>query len=201
MPGPRTRDQQAEKRIATKVEKLKTSAKHDATKKFADRLRDLSLVVEAHRSLTGGGQGGYKQAHALNRAALVLLCGHFQGFVLDLFQETWEGTYPGSYGEWLVRGFSNPWPSDIDALFKYVGQTSLTATVDARKTKLPSPGIKAPTVVRAGRTKYTVRAVIQEMILVRNQSAHGGRLSVSLRDVTNYLEDTVLLALAMDAAV
>jgi hypothetical protein len=201
MPTRPPRDQQADKRVRAKVNKLTSSARHGATRAYGARLEDLLLLIQAHRSLTGGGQGGYKQAHALNRAALVLLCGHFHGFVLDLFQETWEIRYPGSFGAWLVRGFHNPWPAQVDAIFGYVGHPRLMAWVEARPTMLPAPNVRAPTAVRNGRTKYTVRAVIEEMIVVRNESAHGGRLGLRLRDVTNYLEDTVLLALAMDAAV
>lgn len=202
MPGP----QSAGVRISTEISRISSVATHAATRAYADRLADLLTLVAAHHALQGDGQGGHRTAYALNRAALVVLTGHFQGFAVDLFEEAWQAKYPGSVPARLTRGLSNPWPREIDALYESLGRKRICRALEPRtsKTSVPESDLvtySEPTLVRAGRTRYQLQSVVGEMVAMRNQSAHGGMLNIRLRDVTNYLVDTVVLALTLDSAV
>ena len=197
--------QTSKARVGAALARLRAAPRHAALIRYADRLGDVDVLVDAHLSLAGAGQGGSREAYAINRAALVILVGHFAEFVVDMFEEVWAASYgAGSLPARLTENFNNPWPKDIDTLFKSLGHTSLTIAVDPRRAKRDSDHhVATPTVVREPkrRTDYKVRAVVAELVHMRNASAHGGSVHVRMRDVTNYLDDTVLLAIAIDRVV
>lgn len=56
-------------------------------KQLKARLVDLDQLNRAHRMFTGGRQGRWWFTEPLNRAAVVLLCSHFEGFLEDIFEE------------------------------------------------------------------------------------------------------------------
>ena len=201
--GVRDRTQTSEARVALAVARLRGAPRHTALSRYADRLGDIGVLVEAHLALAGAGQGGSREAYAINRAALIILTGHFAGFVVDLFEETWAERYgPNSIPARLTDNFNNPWPGEIDKLYRSLGRTGFVALVDPRGGKIDADvrRHRLPTLVREPRrrTDYRVRAVISELVQIRNASAHGGSVLVRMRDVTNYLDDTVALAVAMD---
>ncbi len=198
--------QSSKERVSLAIGRLRAAPRHASLSRYADRLADIEVLIDAHISLAGPGQGGSRQAYALNRAALVILTGHFAGFVVDLFEEVWATKYgAGSVPARLTDNFNNPWPKEIDRLYRSLAHTSLTISVDPRpaKSMVDHRTLSTPTQVREPRrrTDFQVRSVVAELVQIRNASAHGGSVLVRMRDVTNYLDDTVALAIAMDAAV
>ena len=205
MAGRRPRSQTSKSRVAAAITRLRKSPKHLALSRYGDRLGDVAVLVEAHLALAGAGQGGSREAHALNRAAITTLTGHFAGYVIDLFDECWAIKYgANSVPARLTDNFNNPWPAEIDKLYRSLGHSGLTLSCDPRASKLDAEVRRhiLPTLVREPRrhTDYRTRTVIAELVQIRNASAHGGSVLVRMRDVTNYLDDTVALAMAMDRA-
>ena len=199
------RDQSAGVRAATEIARL-NAGRHQTTRDLAARLDDLVQMIRAHEGLKGKGQGGSRKLYALNRAAVIMLTGHFQSFITDLFSEVWASQYPGSSPDRLVSGFGNPWPDEVDSLFGLLGFDKVTRIVEPRKamtsrSRQVLSRLTEPDQVRAGRAKYQARSVVGELVAMRNRSSHGAQLRLRLRDVTNYLIDVVRLALALDGAV
>lgn len=197
--------QAADARIQRQVARLTAaSSRHRAVADYALRLDDLLQLVRAHHAVGGTGAGRRRGLDAVDRAALVMLTGHFQGFVSDLFVEVWGQKFPGSPGEALLARlrFNNPWPDDIDRLFEVLGHKTITKTAEARSTADRSEPPKAatrPTFVRK-RKQHQVRQVIAEMVGLRNAAVHGGAaVQVKLGDVTRSLIDAVTLAIRMSA--
>lgn len=195
----------AEARIEHEIDRLVTaSLKQQAIANFADRLQDLLQVVVAHQAHGGTGPGKRVGLEAVNRAALVMLTGHFQGFVTELFLESWSRKYPGSDIDALMTRirFNNPWPSDIDALYELVGVSEITQKAEKRPTASkagPPRSVKAPHFSRA-RSQHQVRQVVAELVAIRNRVVHGGRdVTIRMSDVTSYLADCVTLSIRMSA--
>jgi hypothetical protein len=193
----------ADVRVGYEIKRLASATtKYQSVRDFASRLDDLQQLVTAHQAASGKSPGKRVGLDALNRAALVMLTGHFQGFVTDLFVEAWTSRYPGSSVEPALARFrfNNPWPDDIDSLFELIGQAKLTTEAEWRPSASkagPTRGSTAPVFVRA-RSGHQVRQVIAEMVSLRNRAVHGQRdVAVRMSDVTNYLTDCVTLSLRM----
>ncbi len=58
-----------------------------ALTQLKDRLGDLDQLNRAHGMFTKGRKGRQWFTMPLNRAAIVLLCAHFEGFLEDIFEE------------------------------------------------------------------------------------------------------------------
>jgi hypothetical protein len=197
----------AEERIQNQIDRLlSVSSSGDALGDLADRLGDLLQLAKAHRTSGGTRAGRRYGLDALNRAGLVMLTGHFQGFVTDLFVEAWKRKYPGSDPEpALARfGFNNPWPKDIDALFALLGYSKLATTKaewrQSGSSAGPPDSIAEPAFARE-RRKHRGYQVLAEMVRLRNRAVHGGRdVTATLNDVTFYLADVVSFAIHIEAA-
>ena len=127
----------ADVRIGYDLKRLRVSgSSYTAIADLANRLEDLLQLVRAHQAASGTGPGKRVGIDAVNRAALVMLTGHFQGFVTDLFAEAWTARFPGSDAQPVLARFrlNNPWPSDIDALFALLGQPKITERAERRPT-------------------------------------------------------------------
>lgn len=194
--------QAADARIQRQLDRISSFKGHAAVSAYGHRLGDLLQLVEAHQAKGGKAQGRRANLEAVDRAALVMLTGQFQGFVMDLFVDTWDGRYPSASGAALLEQlrFNNPNPGDIDQLFAVMGVKSITSLAEPRRAASkdgPAKGTTEPLFVRA-RKKHQARQVIAEMVVLRNASAHGSTLvKIQLADVTGYLIDTVLLAIGM----
>lgn len=197
--------QTADARIRGQVARLVASPKHKAVTDYAMRLDDLLQVVAAHQASGGAKAGRRSGLYAVDRAALVVVTGHFQGFIADLFVEIWNRKYPNSSGETVLARlrFNNPWPADIDNLFDVVGHKAITKAAEKRKSASaaePPKTLTQPAFVRA-RSRHQVRQVVAEMVRLRNATVHGGTsVNLKLSDVTSYLTETVTLAVRMSAA-
>lgn len=154
---------------------------------LADRLRDVDDLMEAH--------GHVQVAHAphdpsyeldgMNRAAVLMLSAHFEGFLEELMRESLAAIDPQLDADPLLRGFGNPWPNRIDELFSFLGM------------RRPSHDIgweEAPS--------SHVRDRLEQLVRIRNQVAHGQiDVAVARRDVTSLRSYVEGFARGMDAAV
>ncbi len=196
--------QTADARIQREVARLVASSTHTAVTDYARRLDDLLQVVHAHQAAGGTSVGRRRRLDAVDRAALVMVTGHFQGFVSDLFVEVWSQTYPKSPGEAVLARlrFNNPWPNDIDDLFEIIGHKRITKAVEMRKsasTDGPLKTLTQPAFVRE-RSRHQVRQVVAEMVCIRNAIVHvRTTVNLKLSDVTSYVTETVTLGLRMSA--
>ena len=196
--------QAADVRTAQAIARLSTHVKYKAVDNYRARLETVEQVILAQLALGGRGQGGHRKTEAVNRAALVMLTGQFQGFVQDLFVEAWNaGHSVNADPEALLQAgrFQNPWPAAIDDLFELISVTMITKRNEPRSsalgTKPRSRTITVPVFARAQR-RHQVRQVVAEMVAIRNRIVHGNAgISLRLRDVTVYLSDTVYLAVGM----
>lgn len=154
---------------------------------LADRLRDVDDLMDAHAHV--------QVAHAphdpdyeldgMNRAAVLMLSAHFEGFLEELMRESLAAIDPQLDADPLLRGFGNPWPNRIDELFSFLGM------------RRPSHGIcweEAPS--------SHVRDRLEQLVRIRNQVAHGQiDIAVARRDVTSLRGYVEGFARGMDAAV
>jgi RiboL-PSP-HEPN len=85
------------------------------------RLADVDQLMNAHTALAGPKPGRKYEVVGINRAAVLMLSAHFEGFVEDLFAEALVAVNPALRGEPVTRGFHNPWPDRIDELFAALG--------------------------------------------------------------------------------
>jgi hypothetical protein len=154
---------------------------------LADRLRDVDDLMDAHAHV--------QAAHAphdpdyeldgMNRAAILMLSAHFEGYLEELMRESLAAIDPQLDADPLLRGFGNPWPNRIDELFSFLGMRQPSHRIsweDASSTH--------------------VRERLEHLVRVRNQVAHGQiDVVVYRRDVTDLRGCVEGFARGMDAAV
>jgi RiboL-PSP-HEPN len=167
------------------------------------RMNDIQQLIEAHTALTqfqrarkaaeeaGGGlkkisvvvdnlvsapkQGRRTEVDAINRAAMVLLTAHLQGYIEDLYAESAKALLSGSVKDVNaltsrgLSGFSNPHAYRIDGLFASVGLRNSTSGISWQRASNKS--------IKKRLTMY-----IQE----RNAIAHGKKNRVHKAKVIAY---------------
>lgn len=134
------------------------------------RLRDVDQLMAAHETVGGLEPGRRYDVEGLNRAAVLMLCAHFEGYVEDVMREVLGALNPSLDATPLLGGFHNPWPDRIDELFAFLGMNN------------PS---KAISWQRASNT--SVRDNLGNLVRTRNRIAHGTTgVSVRKADVTRY---------------
>jgi len=137
---------------------------------LTDRLTDIDQLARAHAAVGGSQRGRRWDVQALNRAQLVLLCAHFEGYLEDLMAEAIAAINGALEPAALTRGFHNPWPDRIDQLYAFLGMTSPARTIAWRKA-----------------SNKTVRANLEDMVRTRNKLAHGTTgVTVYKTDVDRY---------------
>jgi len=101
--------------------------------------RELEKILEVVESLvTAPGRGRRAEVEALNRAAIVLLSAHLQGYIEDLFNESAEILLSNKVRDITAlieqnrSGFSNPHAYRIDRLFASIGMPEITAGLSWR---------------------------------------------------------------------
>jgi hypothetical protein len=139
-----------------------------ALKSLGRRLRDLDQLEAAHMAV-GKGKKWARGTAAINRAAVVLLCAHLEGFVEDLFSEGLKVLYPRLSPKKLVDQFRNPWCAQVDDLFGFLGIEEITKLVSF--TPL---------------SNQKVRAGIDGLVRSRNKIAHGALTSAYVADVRSW---------------
>jgi hypothetical protein len=134
------------------------------------RLSDVDDLMNAHAAVGGTERGRRYGVEGLNRAAVVMLCAHLEGFVEDLFTEAFEAVHDCLNSRPLISRFHNPWPDQIDSLFAAVGLPKASRGISWR---------------RAG--EAAVVRNLEELVRTRNKIAHGGtEVDVSKATVTRF---------------
>lgn len=112
--------------------------------------------MAAHAAVGGTLRGRRFEVEALNRASVLLLCAHFEGYLEDLMAEALSAINGSLQPTALTHGFHNPWPHRIDELFKFLGMSEPSKAISWQKA-----GNKA------------VRENLSELVRTRNRLAHG----------------------------
>lgn len=168
---------------------------------LAKRLDDVDRLLEAHQALSrfrrietvaigatnivraleiaqsafaGPLRGRRWGMDALNRAGIVLLTAHLEGYLEDLFKEAAEAVVNArfdtqyydlqSFAGQAITRFHNPSPQNVKELFMRLGIRDLLDTVEW-----------------AGVPNGEVRKHLGDLVSLRNQIAHGEQPSVTRR--------------------
>jgi hypothetical protein len=126
--------------------------------------------MAAHTTVGGLDPGRRYDVEGLNRAAVVMLCGHLEGYVEDLMREALAKLDQRIDASPLLAGFHNPWPDRIDQLFVFIGMSRPCRSISWQ---------------RAG--NKAVRDNLEDLVATRNRIAHGATgVAVRRSDVTRY---------------
>jgi len=182
------------------------------------RMRDIEQLLEAHKALTqfqrarraveeaGGGllqisevvdrlvsepgRGRRTEVDALNRAAIVLLCAHLQGYVEDLFSEAARVLLSSTVKnvevliEQGMSSFSNPHAYRIDRLFASIGLPTITNNLSWQRA-----------------SNESIKRRLTEYIRTRNGIAHGSQDGVTKQKVVKFKRFVEVFARNFDEAV
>lgn len=85
--------------------------------------------MAAHQAVGGPNRGRRFEVVGLNRAAVVMLAAHFEGYLEDVFREAFLALPGGLDPAHVVSRFSNPSPTNINKLFSVIGMTKPTTSV------------------------------------------------------------------------
>ena len=141
-----------------------------ALKGMTDRLRDVDQLLAAHEAVTGTERGRRFDVEGLNRAAVLMLSSHFEGFLEELMAEALHAIHPSLNSPTLTGSFHNPWPDRIDDLYAFLGMEK-----PARK------------VSWQGANNASVRRNLEELVRTRNKLAHGTTgVAIYKRDVRRF---------------
>jgi len=185
---------------------------------LSERMKDIEQLIQAHSALTqfrtarnaaqraGGslasistvvarlvkapGRGRRAEVGAVNRAAIVLLCAHLQGYVEDLHAEAAKALFGNmridvdSLVQHAQDHFSNPHADRIEQLFWSLGVQRVLEDISWQRT-----------------SNRTVRGRLTGYIRLRNRIAHGSQESVSLAQVRQFKQFVELFAQRFDARV
>lgn len=124
--------------------------------RLTDRLKDVDQLMIAHRAIAGSARGRKFEVVGINRAAILLLCSHFEGYLEDLMAEALEAVNPKLVPDVLTYGFHNPWPDRIDDLFAFLGMAKPSKNISWRKA-----------------SNKSVRDNLGDLVRTRNKLAHG----------------------------
>lgn len=151
-------------------------------------LRQISQVVD--KLVSPPGRGRRAEVDALNRAAMVLLSAHLQGYVEDLYSETAQCLLSNKVKdvEALIRhgrdSFSNPHANKIEQLFCSLGISRITDGISWQKAR-----------------NRSIRKRLTEYVRIRNRIAHGIQEPVSKAKVEQFKRFASLFAEKFDEKV
>jgi hypothetical protein len=160
--------------LLTAHEVLTKMQRADAAQKRGPR--DLSALPEIIAALvTKPGRGRRREVEALNRASIVLLCAHLQGYVEELFGEAAEALLGSTVQdvkalvEEATSRFSNPHAYRIDRLFASIGLPRVTQGLAWQNCE-----------------NETVKRKLTTYIELRNEIAHGKQITVRKAKVDGF---------------
>jgi hypothetical protein len=137
---------------------------------LSDRLRDIDELMAAHAARAGTLRGRRYDVAALNRASVLLLSAHLEGYLEDLMAEAIHAIDPQLNPARVNAGFANPKPDRIDDLFGFLGLSK------------PSNAVKWRNAPNA-----RVKQKLRDLVDARNRIAHGRTgVRVLKDDVTSY---------------
>jgi hypothetical protein len=112
--------------------------------------------MAAHAAVGGLDPGRRFEVEGLNRAAVLMLSAHFEGYLEEVMAEALAPLNARLDPHPLTSGFHNPWPDRIDDLFAFLGMDKPTRAISWQ---------------RAGNA--AVRSNLEKLVRTRNQIAHG----------------------------
>src|SRR5438067_1514089 len=118
---------------------------------LTERLSDVDQLMKAHEAVGGLEPGRRYDVEGLNRATVLMLCAHFEGYVEDVMTEALAALNTNLDAEPLLANFHNPWPERIDGLFTFIGM------------ERPSRGISWQ-----GANNASVRTNLENLVRTRN---------------------------------
>lgn len=127
-----------------------------ALARLADRLKDVDELMNAHGAIAGPKRGRKFEVEGINRAGILMLCSHFEGYLEDLMAEALEAVNPKLVPDVLTYSFHNPWPDRIDDLFGFLGMASPSKKISWQKA-----------------SNKSVRVNLGDLVRTRNKVAHG----------------------------
>ena len=198
----------------TRTEKSKVVSK--AYDNLSNRLKDIDQLMQAHTALTqfqrarkaaekAGGEltkisevvdklvspprrGRRHEVGALNRAAIILLCAHLEGYIEDIFSETAMILLKDRKEEdinWHIEqslsSFSNPHADRIDRLFASIGLLRITNKLSWQKA-----------------SNRSIKNRLTSYITLRNKLAHGEQERVDKATVIRFMNFVKVFAKKFD---
>lgn len=152
---------------------------------LGSRLEDVDQLMAAHAEMGGAERGRRFNVEGLNRAAIVMLCAHFEGYLEEVLSEAVQALDSKLDAGVLTARFNQPTPKNVDNLFAFLGMNKPSQGVSWRK---------------AGND--TVRSNLNSLVETRNKIAHGTTgLTVHKADVTRYRKYVVGFCERFDALV
>lgn len=152
---------------------------------LTDRLQDVDQLMDAHRAVGGDQRGRRFEVEGLNRAAVLMLSAHFEGYLEDVMAEALAAVNPQLEVKPLTGGFHNPWPDRIDDLFAFLGMDKPSKSISWQK---------------AGNA--AVRNNLEKLVRTRNRLAHGAtNVQVYKTEVTSLRKYVEGFSERFDAAV
>jgi hypothetical protein len=149
------------------------------------RLKDVDQLMAAHRAVAGKKRGRKYEVEGLNRAAVLMLTSHFEGYLEDVMAEALAAVNSKLDAPTLTDGFHNPWPDRIDQLFAFLGMHKPSRSISWQKA-----------------SNAAVRANLEKLVRTRNKLAHGTTgVNVYKTDVTSMRKYVEGFAQRFDAAV
>jgi hypothetical protein len=141
-----------------------------ALKGLNDRLKDVDQLMAAHTAIAGPKPGRKFEVIGINRAAILMLSSHFEGYLEDVMAEALKSINSALQAPTLTKGFHNPWPDRIDELFEFLGMEKPSRNISWQK---------------AG--NQAVRNNLEKLVRMRNQLAHGTTgVTVYKDDITRF---------------
>jgi hypothetical protein len=123
---------------------------------LTDRLTDVDQLMTAHAAVGGTQRGRRFEVEGLNRAAVLMLSAHFEGYLEDVMAEALAALNQHLDPRPLTGGFHNPWPDRIDELFAFLGMTKPSKAVSWQRA-----------------SNAAVRENLNKLVRTRNRLAHG----------------------------
>lgn len=159
-----------------------------AAEAASGRLAQISEVIE--KLVREPGRGRPTEVDALNRAAMVLLSAHLQGYIEDVYADAARILLEGKVSdidaliEQAQSHFPNPHAHRIDDLFASIGLPTIMDGLRWRKA-----------------SNQAIRKRLTEYIRTRNAIAHGTQEPVTKRKVVGFKRFVQLFASNFDEKV
>jgi hypothetical protein len=164
------------------------------------RLRDIDDLMEAHSAVGGPRRGVRRGLYGVNRAAVLIMCAHLEGYVEDVFREALEAINPQLDPEPLIGRFHNPWPAEVDKLFSFLGLAKASRGIGRRGGigKVGAKGLRD----RSAPDSARIREGVESLVRTRNQIAHGATgVYIRKKQVVSYRGLVIGFARGLDQKV
>lgn len=127
-----------------------------AIEALATRLSDVDQLMAAHAAVGGAEPGRRFDVEGLNRAAVLMLSAHLEGYLEDVMAEALDALNEQLNPKPLTRGFHNPRPDYIDKLFAFIGMDKPSRSISWQRA-----------------SNQSVRVNLEKLVQTRNRIAHG----------------------------